>query len=232
MKLFDKQKNNTPVRGVIFDMDGVILDTEKLYVRFWCEAAQFYGFPMKTPHALGIRSLSGELAEKKLQALFGAEFNYQAVRQKRIERMNAYIAQHGVEVKPGAQPLLQWLKENGFQTALATATAAPLAKTYLAQTGLLPYFDCICSARQVPHGKPAPDIYCYAAGCLGLSPEECLALEDSQNGVRSAAAAGCRTVLVPDLDNPEKELKGLLYAVAALEEVSALLTNIQFLVNI
>lgn len=223
MKILDKQTKHTPVRGVIFDMDGVILDTEKLYVRFWCEAARFYGFPMETRHALGIRSLSGAIAEKKLQALFGADFNYQAVRQKRIELMDAYIAEHGVEAKPGAQPLLQWLNNHGFLTALATATPIPRAEAYLTQTGLLPYFDSICSARQVPRGKPAPDIYCYAADCLGLSPGECLALEDSQNGARSAAAAGCCTVLVPDLDNPEQELKGLLYAVAALEEIRTLL---------
>lgn len=223
MKLLDTQTNLPPVRGVIFDMDGVILDTEKLYVRFWCEAARSYGFPMETRHALAIRSLSGVLAEQRLQGWFGADFCYEKVRQKRIGLMDAYVAAHGVEAKPGAQPLLQWLKANGYRTALATATAVPLAERYLTQTGLLSYFDSVCSARQVSRGKPAPDIYLYAAGCLGLAPGVCLALEDSQNGARAAAAAGCRTVLVPDLDDPEQELEGLLYAVASLEEITALL---------
>lgn len=227
MRLLDTNTLRLPVRGVIFDMDGVILDTEKLYVRFWCEAARCYGFPMETRHALQIRSLSGVLAEKKLQGWFGAAFHYQTVRQKRIELMDAYVAAHGVEAKPGAQPLLRWLKANGYRTALATATAVPRAEAYLTQTGLLAYFDRVCSARQVPHGKPAPDIYWYAAEKLGLPPGDCLAVEDSQNGARSAAAAGCRTVLAPDLDDPSQELEGLLYAVASLEEISALLSGNQ-----
>ena len=92
--------------------------------------------------------------------------------------------------------------------------------------GLLGYFDEICSARQVPHGKPAPDIYLFAANRLGVLPQACLALEDSPNGVRSAAAAGCKTVLVPDLDDPYEELKELLFAKAEnLEAVIELLKS-------
>ena len=140
--------------------------------------------------------------------------------------MDSYIRAHGIEAKDGAEELLRWLKQNGYAVALATATAVDLATAYLEQTGLLPYFDVICSARQVPHGKPAPDIYLYAAAQLGLAPEECIALEDSTNGVRSAAAAGCKTVLVPDLDNPEAEVRSLLYATAEnLSAVKALLTK-------
>ncbi len=214
------------VKGVISDMDGVMLDSEKLYVRFWCEAAQSFGFPMERRHALGIRSMARPFAVAKLQGWFGESFDYDAVRSKRRELMDSYIRAHGIEAKDGAEELLRWLKQNGYAVALATATAVDLATAYLEQTGLLPYFDVICSARQVPHGKPAPDIYLYAAAQLGLAPEECMALEDSTNGVRSAAAAGCKTVLVPDLDNPEAEVRSLLYATAEnLSAVKALLTK-------
>ncbi|MBQ1815163.1 MAG: HAD family phosphatase, partial [Ruminococcus sp.] len=109
-------------KGIISDMDGVILDTEKLYVRFWREAASFYGFPMTLEHALGIRSLSGKLAEEKLQGWFGKEFDYNAVRQKRIELMDEFVNQNGVEPKPGAKALLSYIKDNGYALALATAT--------------------------------------------------------------------------------------------------------------
>lgn len=205
-------------------MDGVMLDTEKLYVRFWCEAAQSLGFSMKKEHALGIRSLSRVFAIEKLQGWFGKEFDYDVVRNKRIELMDKYVAENGVETKDGAKELLVWLKENGYKTALATATPVDRASLYLKQVGLLEYFDVICSAREVERGKPEPDIYLLAAKRLGLPPGECLALEDSQNGVRSAYAAGCKTVLVPDLDNPENELKGCLYAVAeSLSMVTTLL---------
>ena len=208
------------IKGVISDMDGVILDSEKLYVRFWCEAANFYGFPMNREHALSIRSMARPFAIEKLQGYFGAEFDYDSVREKRIELMDAYVSQHGIEAKKGAQKLLGFLKENGYKVALATVTPAQRAEEYLRRVDLLKYFDYVASARMVKNGKPKPDIYLFAAEKLGLKPEECLALEDSVNGVRSAAAAGCKTVLVPDLDNPEEQLKPLLYGTAdGLEDV-------------
>lgn len=201
-------------------MDGVILDTEKLYVRFWREAASFYGFPMTLEHALGIRSLSGKLAEEKLQGWFGKEFDYNAVRQKRIELMDEFVSQNGVEPKPGAKALLSYIKDNGYALALATATPVDRAGQYLKSVELYSFFDQIVSAREVKRGKPAPDIYLCAAKRLGLDPKECIALEDSQNGIRSAFAAGCKTIMVPDLDQPTEEIMPLLYGVAnGLEDV-------------
>lgn len=207
-------------KGIISDMDGVILDTEKLYVRFWREAASFYGFPMTLEHALGIRSLSGKLAEEKLQGWFGKEFDYNAVRQKRIELMDEFVSQNGVEPKPGAKVLLSYIKDNGYALALATATPVDRAGRYLKSVELYSFFDQIVSAREVKRGKPAPDIYLCAAKRLGLDPKECIALEDSQNGIRSAFAAGCKTIMVPDLDRPTEEIMPLLYGVAnGLEDV-------------
>jgi HAD superfamily hydrolase (TIGR01509 family) len=202
------------IKGVISDMDGVILDSEKLYVRFWCEAGNFYGYPMQREHALGIRSMARPYAIEKLQGWFGEGFDYDLVRNKRVELMDAYVGEHGIDAKPGARELLSCLKEQGFRVALATATAKDRAEAYLDRLDLLKYFDGVASARMVAHGKPEPDIYLYAAEQLGLSPQECLALEDSPNGVRSAHAAGCKTILVPDLDDPSGQLEGLLDGVA------------------
>ena len=214
------------IKGVISDMDGVILDSEKLYVRFWCEAANFCGYPMKAEHALGIRSLGRPFAIEKLRGWFGEGFDYDKVRNKRVEIMDEYVSRHGIDAKSGAETLLKWLKEHDFRVALATATPVERAEKYLERVGLLGYFDAICSARQVKRGKPEPDIYLYAAEKLSLNPEECLALEDSQNGVRSAYAAGCKTVLVPDLDNPENELKPMLYRTAKnLENIIDILSE-------
>ncbi|MBQ4170542.1 MAG: HAD family phosphatase [Ruminococcus sp.] len=202
------------IKGVISDMDGVILDSEKLYVRFWCEAGQFYGFPFERKHALGIRSMARPFAIERLQGWFGDSFDYDTVRNKRIELMNAYVEKHGIEAKPDAEKLLSYLKEKGIAVALATATPKDRAEEYLRRVGLLQYFDEVVSARMVKNGKPAPDIYLFAAEKLGLKPEECMALEDSQNGIRSANAAGCKTVMVPDLDGPTGEIMPLLYDVA------------------
>ncbi len=202
------------IKGVISDMDGVILDSEKLYVRFWCEAGQFYGFPFERKHALGIRSMARPFAIERLQGWFGDSFDYDTVRNKRIELMNAYVEKHGIEAKPDAEKLLSYLKEKGISVALATATPKDRAEEYLRRVGLLQYFDEVVSARMVKNGKPAPDIYLFAAEKLGLKPEECMALEDSQNGIRSANTAGCKTVMVPDLDGPTGEIMPLLYDVA------------------
>ncbi len=202
------------IKGVISDMDGVILDTEKLYVRFWCEAANFYGYPMQRHHALSIRSMARVFAIEKLKGYFGQDFDYHAVHAKRIELMDKYIEENGIEAKQGAETLLSYLKQNGYKVALATATAPDRAKAYLERLDLLKYFDEIVCASMVEKGKPEPDIYLLAAQKLGLKPCECIALEDSQNGIKSASSAGCKTVMVPDLDGPADEIVPLLYAVA------------------
>ena len=202
------------IKGVISDMDGVILDTEKLYVRLWCEAANFYGYPMQRHHALSIRSMARMFVIDKLKGYFGEDFDYHAVHAKRIELMDKYIEENGIEAKQGAETLLSYLKQNGYKVALATATAPDRAKSYIERLDLLKYFDEIVCASMVEKGKPEPDIYLYAAEKLGLEPHECIALEDSQNGIKSASSAGCKTVMVPDLDGPTDEIKPLLYAVA------------------
>lgn len=202
------------IKGVISDMDGVILDTEKLYVRFWCEAANFYGYPMQKRHALSIRSMARKYAIERLKGYFGEDFDYYAVHDKRIELMDKYINENGIEAKPGAEELLSFLKQNGYKVALATATAPDRTRTYLERLGLYKYFDEVVCASMVKTGKPAPDIYIFAAQKLGLAPCECIALEDSANGIKSASSAGCKTVMVPDLDLPDDEVMPLLYGVA------------------
>lgn len=217
------------IKGVISDMDGVILDTEKLYVRFWCEAANFYGYPMQRHHALSIRSMARVYVIERLKGYFGEDFDYHAVHDKRIELMDKYIEENGIEAKPGAKELLSFLKNNGYKVALATATAPKRTKAYLERFDLYKYFDEIVCASMVKNGKPEPDIYLYAAERLGLAPQECIALEDSQNGIKSASKAGCKTVMVPDLDLPTEDIIPLLYNVAeSLFDVKRLLTTREF----
>lgn len=202
------------IKGVIFDMDGLLLDSERLYVRFWIEAARFYGYPMELHHALGMRSLGRSFAVKKIKEYFGEDADYYAIREKRVELMDEYIKLNGIDKKKGAEKLLSYLKENGYKTAVATATPVKRAEEYLEKAGLLPYFDKVISAHMVQNGKPAPDIYLYAAKSLELSPNECMALEDSPNGVASASSAGCKTVMVPDLDLPDEKTKSRLFGIA------------------
>lgn len=214
------------VKAVIFDMDGLLLDTEKLLVRFWVQAANEAGFPMKREHALSIRSLHRSFAVPYLQGLFGEEFDYFKIRSRRMELIRDWLAENPLELKKGAAELLGYLNANGFLTAIATATDFERTHDYLTRVGIFDHFDRIVCATMVECGKPAPDIYLYAVEQLGLEPRECMALEDSPNGVRSAAGAGCRTVMIPDLTEPDGELDGVKFeTVSSLADVIGLLDN-------
>lgn len=202
------------VKGILFDMDGVVLDTEKLYARFWAEAAHALGYPMTCEQALGMRSLNNEAGQAKLESYFGPGVSRSIMRDKRVELMDAYVAQHGVEAKPGIHELLDYLKGQGIKAAIATSSPKERALQYLNKLGLAEKFDCICSGHDVTHGKPAPDIYLHAAACICIAPENCLGIEDSPAGILSAHRAGCMPVLVPDLDGSDAEMRKILYAEA------------------
>lgn len=214
LTIFDSRRASLPVRGVLFDMDGVILDTEKLYARFWREAANDCGFPMTHAQALGMRSLNRAAGQKKLESYFGPGVDIHVIRARRIELMDAYIRLHGADGKPGAKDVLEALQNRGIPCAITTSSPRQRALEHLGSVGLLPYFTAICTGYDVPHGKPEPDIYLHGAATLGLSPESCLAVEDSPAGLLSASRAGCRAVMVPDLDQPDDSTLPLLCALA------------------
>lgn len=213
-----------PIRGVLFDMDGLVLDSEILYTRFWREAANSLGYPMTVEQSLGMRSLGKKLGQPYLESLFGPGIDYTTVREKRIELMEAYVAQHGIAPKPGIYELLDFLEENGIPAAIASSSPLEAIERNLSAVNLLHRFQKLCSAHAIPNGKPAPDIYLLAAKELGLKPEECLALEDSPTGILSAYRAGCLPVMIPDLDQPEEDTRKLLFAKAdALTDVITML---------
>lgn len=210
--IYRPQLRKAPIRGVLFDMDGVVLDTEKLYCRFWREAAMALGYPMTVEQALGMRSLNAQAGQEKLESYFGPGVSREIMKDKRIELMDAYVNVHGVDPKPGIHALLDELKRRGIKTAITTSSPMDRVHRYLKPLGLLEKFDCLCSGHDVPHGKPEPDIYLHGAASVGLEPSECLAIEDSHAGVLSASRAGCLTVLIPDLDEPAQETLVPLYA--------------------
>jgi DNA helicase-2/ATP-dependent DNA helicase PcrA len=195
----------------IFDMDGTLIDTEKLYRKFWPMALAEFGYTMTDEQVLSMRSLGRPFAPVKLKEMFGPELDYPAVRECRKRLMEEYIDAHGIELKPGCIELLTNLKEHGLRAAIATATDLPRTEKYLEMLGLRDYFTEIVCATMVKEGKPSPDIYQYACEQLGRKPEECIAVEDSPNGVLSAYRAGCKVVMVPDQTQPDEELMKLLY---------------------
>ena len=211
------------IKAVIFDLDGTLIDTERLYRMYWPKALAHFGYDLSDERALMLRSLGRPFAPEQFKKWYGEDFDYPKVRAYRKELIEAHIAEHGVDAKPGARELAEKLAEMGITVAIATATDPERTERYLSLAGLQGIFRTIISATMVPHGKPAPDIYLYACQTLGLAPGECLAVEDAPNGVRSAYAAGCPVVMIPDQTEPDEELMPLLYARAeSLSEIADL----------
>ena len=222
--MLTQYKEKSPVRGVLFDVDGVILDTECLYSRFWMEACHFYGFPMTKEQSLQMRSLNKTAGQEKIHALFGPSADYATIRKKRIELMDAFVEKEGVAAKPGIYTLLDALEARGIPCAITSSSPQQRLENYLTPLNLYHRFAKVISGYDVPRGKPEPDIYLQGAAELGLSPKACLALEDSPAGILSAYRAGCLPVLIPDQDTPGQDTLSLLYAKAdTLADVITLL---------
>jgi len=213
------------ITGIIFDMDGVIFDTERLALDAWTYAGGQTGAGI-TP-ALVLATVGLDLAHTRqiFEESLGAELDFDALQVQRILYTKRYIEEHGVPQKPGFAELLEYLKLHRYKTALATSSQSDRARGFLEQAGLWDSFDVIVCRDDIAVPKPAPDIYLKAAERLGVSPEDCLALEDSPSGVLSAFRAGMRVVMIPDLVAPDEETGQYLYGqVAALTDVILLLS--------
>lgn len=205
-------KHGFHVKAVIFDLDGTLIDTEKYYRKCWPLAAEKAGYHMTDEQALSLRSLGKPYAKERFSEMFGEDCDYEGIRAYRKQLMEECLEKNGINLKPGAVELLTFLRGQGIVTALATATDRQRAGRYLKQIGLYDYLDKIICADMVEHGKPAPDIYRYACEQTGFAPQECLAVEDSPNGAKSAVAAGCPVVYIPDQTPLEEELVPVIYA--------------------
>ena len=216
------------IEAVLFDMDGVLIDTEKYLTRFWRQAAKEQGLNLTEEDSYLFRSFSSKYAAPWFSKTYGEQYDYWAIRERRKELMSEHLKIHGVEKKDGVDEVLHVLRAAGVKTAVVTATDEKRARSYLEEIGILDLFDDIICADMVQRGKPFQDIYLYACEMIHREPDQCIAVEDSPNGVRAASDAGCHVVMVPDLTQPDEKLMSILDAKAdSLREIPEILRNMR-----
>ena len=209
-------------QAVVFDMDGLMLDSERALLGCLEQAAQSHGLVLERSLLLSLIGSPDAVTRQKLADVLGLA-RTDTLLADSYARYGA-IVDAGVPLRPGIIELLELLDQHGIPRAVATATRSPLAQRKLGAAGLLSYFQFVATSTDVAHSKPAPDIYLHAARGLGVDPVHCLALEDSPTGVRAALAAGMTTIQIPDLLEPDEEVRGLGHHITtSLHDVHGLL---------
>lgn len=201
------------MKAVIFDMDGVLFDTERLCLDSWVYVADKYGIPgieEVFPLCIG-RNMAD--TQRILKDRYGEDFTCDKFRREASDWFWQFIEEKGHPEKKGVRELLAFLKEKGFQIGLASSTNHASVKRHLERAGIDSYFSAVIGGDEVEHSKPEPDIYLLACQKLGADPAETYAIEDSYNGIRSARRAGMRPLMVPDMQPPTEEMERLSEAI-------------------
>ncbi len=200
---------DTQIQAVLFDMDGVIFDSEIKVIECWKDIAEKYGFgDIETPcyEALGT---TREIAREIMLAHYGADFPYDAYKDEMAALFHARYGEGRLPKKKGVEELLQFMHMHNLKVALASSTRREVVTQELRDGGLLDYFDAVICGDMVARSKPEPDIFLKACEVLGVAPEHAVGIEDSYNGVRALAAAGITAIMVPDLKQPTDEIRAL-----------------------
>jgi HAD superfamily hydrolase (TIGR01509 family) len=213
------------VDAVIFDMDGLIFDTERPIKQATLDAAIAVGFEMPEAFYQTLIGVPGPECDALIKAHFGPGFPFDAF-DNACRGAIARALGEGVAVKPGAAELLGELHARQMLLALATSSGRNYAERHLGAADLRRFFDAVATRNDVSRGKPHPDLFLKVANDLRVPPERCLVLEDSHNGVRAAHAAGCLPIMVPDLLEATDEMRELCVLIANdLHEVRTLFAN-------
>lgn len=198
------------IKGAAFDMDGLMLDSERLTFESWQKVMDNHGFDYSFEvykQTVGRRTTeTAQFYSEK----YGERFDYKPLREEANAHFRQYVEENGMPVKKGLFKLLDFLKANGIKTAVATSTSSQSAYPMLKKAGVYDYFDELVCGDSVTHGKPHPEVFLTAAKRLGLDPCDCIGLEDSINGIKSAYSAGMKAIMVPDLIEPTEEIKPMI----------------------
>lgn len=208
------------IRAVIFDMDGLMFDSEPVSVEAWIAAGKKMGVNITRDMVKAVFGSNRADLSKYWRKHFGQDFDAERAAELREAEMQKYAREHGIPMKRGLTALLKYLDRKNYRFTIASASSKALIHINTAMAGIADYFEMTVSGDEVRHGKPAPDIYLKAAEKLGVAPEECLVLEDSPAGIAAGAAAGMKTIMVPDMIAPtDKERETVEMIAESLEDV-------------
>lgn len=200
-------------QAVVFDMDGVIFDTERLVIEFWKEVAKKHNIPNVEHTCIQCLGTNRVRTREIFLENYGADFPFDPYRAEVTELFNTHYKGVPLPTKPGIRELLSYLLEQDIKVGLASSTAQHLVRDEIGTAGLLPYFQTLVCGDMVEHSKPAPDIFLKACEILNADPTKSIAIEDSFNGIRSAHCAGMTPIMVPDQVQPTDEIRTLAFHV-------------------
>ena len=200
-------------QAVVFDMDGVIFDTERLVIEFWKEVAKKHNIPNIEHTCIQCLGTNRVRTREIFLENYGADFPYDPYRAEVTELFDTHYKGVPLPTKPGIRELLNYLQEQDIKVGLASSTAQHLVRDEIGTAGLLPYFQTLVCGDMVEHSKPAPDIFLKACEILNADPTKSIAIEDSFNGIRSAHCAGMTPIMVPDQVQPTDEIRTLAFHV-------------------
>ncbi len=213
-------------QAVLFDMDGLMLDTERLARAIWYDVMREHGYTLTDAVYLNILGTTESETIRIFQQAFGTDAPILEMFYAKQQRLRASVLQGKLNLKPGLLRLLDWLERRQVMRAVATSTYRGLALEKLGVTGLIARFHAVVAGDEVPRGKPAPDLFLEAARRLNVAPSRCVVLEDSDNGARAAVAAGMRVIVVPDLKAPSDDVRRAAWHIAAsLDEAARILAE-------
>lgn len=200
-------------KAVIFDMDGLIFDTERVFMEQLAVAMKEYGYVLTRDIYTNTLGLGGKQLVNFMYSEFGNDYPFEECSKKAQERMAVISDTIGLSVKPQIEELLKKLRNDKIKCGVASSTKTELVEKYLVKAGLDGYFDVVIGGEQVMVSKPEPDIFICACERLKVSPAKALVLEDSENGIKAARTAGIPVICVPDLKEPSRECEKMVTAI-------------------
>lgn len=201
------------IRAVVFDFDGLLVDSETLFHRVYAEILADHGHPFtRNDYSAGYAGRPVPAIARAFVTDFKLPLSSEEVA-RRIHADEAALRAEGVPLKPGARELLDHLKARGYGIGVASSSQRPRAMNVLEQHGLVDFFAASAFAEDISRGKPDPEVFLLAAARLGIDPSECLVLEDSTMGIEAAANAGMRVICIPDMQAPDEEHRAMATAV-------------------